>query len=103
MVKDSETIDTILPKFMEFCKDSVIVAHNAGFDTGFIKKNCRDLNLNFDLSIMDTVPLAKFLFPELKKVKLNVVAKHLGISLENHHRAVDDAKATAEILLKCFE
>ena len=52
---------------------------------------------------MDTVPLARFLYPELKKVKLNIVAKHLGISLENHHRAVDDAKATAEILLKCFE
>ena len=103
MVRDSETIDTILPKFMEFCKDSVIVAHNASFDTGFIKKSCRDLDLNFDLSIMDTVPLARFLYPELKKVKLNIVAKHLGISLENHHRAVDDAKATAEILLKCFE
>ena len=88
---------------MEFCKDSVIVAHNAGFDTGFIKKSCRDLDINFDLSIMDTVPLARFLYPELKKVKLNIVAKHLGISLENHHRAVDDAKATAEILLKCFE
>jgi len=103
MVRDSETIDTILPKFMEFCSDSVIVAHNASFDTGFIKKNCRDLEIDFNLSIMDTVPLARFLYPELKKVKLNIVAKHLGISLENHHRAVDDAKATGEILLKCFE
>ncbi len=102
-VKDCEAIDVILPKFMEFCKDSVLVAHNAGFDTGFIKKNCRDLDLKFNASIMDTVALARFLYPELKKVKLNIVAKHLGISLENHHRAVDDAKATAEILLKCFE
>jgi len=103
MVRDAEEIDTILPRFMEFCEGSVMVAHNAGFDTGFIKKNCRDLDINFDLSIMDTVPLARFLYPQLKKVKLNIVAKHLGISLENHHRAIDDAKATAEILLKCFE
>lgn len=103
MVKDAETIENLLPKFMEFCKGCVLVAHNAAFDTGFIKKNCRDLNLKFDSSIVDTVPLARFLYPELKKVKLNIVAKHLGISLENHHRAVDDAKATAEILLKMFE
>lgn len=103
MVKDAETVDTLIPKFMDFCEGCVIVAHNAPFDTGFIKKNCRDLKLEFDLSIMDTVPLVRFLYPELKKVKLNIVAKHLGISLENHHRAVDDAGATAQILLKCFE
>ena len=103
MVKNAETIKGILPKFMEFCKGSVLVAHNAAFDTGFIKKNCRDLDLEFDYSVMDTVPLARFLYPELKKVKLNLVAKHLGISLENHHRAVDDANCTAEILLKFFE
>lgn len=102
MVKDSETIETILPKFLEFCKGSVLVAHNATFDTGFIKNNCRRLNLDYDFTVVDTVPLARFLYPELKKVKLNIVAKHLGISLENHHRAVDDAKATADILLVCF-
>ena len=53
--------------------------------------------------VMDTVPLARYLYPDLKKVKLNLVAKHLGISLENHHRAVDDAKATAEILKFSFK
>ena len=103
MVKDSETIENILPNFLEFCKGSVLVAHNAAFDTGFIKNNCRRLNLDFDFTVVDTVPLARFLYPELKKVKLNIVAKHLGISLENHHRAVDDAKATADILLVCFK
>ncbi|SFC73723.1 PolC-type DNA polymerase III [Clostridium uliginosum] len=103
MVKNEENIQNVLPKFMEFCGECVIVAHNASFDTGFIKKNCRDLGIMFDLPIMDTVTLARFLYPELKKVKLNIVAKYLGISLENHHRAIDDAKATAEILLKSFE
>ena len=103
MVEDAETIDTLLPKFMDFCKGSVLVAHNAGFDTAFIKKNCADLGIEYDFTVLDTVPLARFLYPELKKVKLNIVAKHLGVSLENHHRAVDDAKATAEILVICFK
>lgn len=99
MVKDADPIEVVLPKFMEFIKDSVVVAHNAAFDTGFIKKNCNDLGLEFNSTIVDTVPLARFLYPELKRVKLNLVAKHLGVSLQNHHRAVDDAKATAEIFL----
>lgn len=103
MVKDAKVIEQILPEFMNFCEGSIIVAHNAAFDTAFIKKSCRDLQLEFDFSVLDTVPLARFLYPELKRAKLNVVAKHLGISLENHHRAVDDARCTAEILLKCFE
>ncbi|WMJ82027.1 PolC-type DNA polymerase III [Clostridium sp. MB40-C1] len=103
MVAGAETIEKILPEFIEFIGDSVLVAHNANFDASFIRKNCKDLNIGFNYTVMDTVLLSKFLFPELKKYKLNIVAKHLGISLENHHRAVDDAGATAEILLKCFE
>ncbi|WP_315113293.1 PolC-type DNA polymerase III [Clostridium intestinale] len=103
MVMDAPTIDKVLPEFLAFCKGSVLVAHNAGFDCSFIKTNCNNLSLEFSFSILDTVPLARFLYPDLKRVKLNIIAKHLGISLENHHRAVDDAKATAEILLKCFE
>ena len=99
MVSDAECIETVLPRFMDFIKDTVLVAHNATFDTAFIKKNCDDLNLEFDNTVMDTVPLARFLYPELKRVKLNLVAKHLGVSLDNHHRAVDDAKATAEIFI----
>ncbi|MFX0549072.1 PolC-type DNA polymerase III [Hathewaya histolytica] len=103
MVIDKDDISIVLPKFMNFVGDSVVVAHNATFDTSFIRKNCRDLNMNFNNPIMDTIPLSKFLYPELKRYKLNVVAKHLNISLENHHRAVDDARATGEILIKSFE
>lgn len=103
MVDDKEAIDKILPRFIDFIGDSVVVAHNASFDVSFINKNCKDLKIEFENSVMDTVTLSRFLFPELKRYKLNVIAKHLGISLENHHRAVDDAKATADILLKSFE
>ncbi|MGL5647160.1 MAG: PolC-type DNA polymerase III [Clostridium sp.] len=103
MVEGAKTIEEILPDFLEFCKGNVLVAHNAAFDTSFIKHNCRLQNLKYDFTVLDTVPLSRFLYPELKKVKLNIVAKHLGISLENHHRAVDDAKATCDILLICFK
>lgn len=103
MVKDSKTIDVVLPKFMEFVGNSTMVAHNAPFDISFIKKNLKDLGEGFNNQVMDTVPLARFLYPELKRVKLNTVAKYLGVSLENHHRAVDDAKATADILLISFK
>ncbi|MGT2614528.1 PolC-type DNA polymerase III [Clostridium perfringens] len=103
MVNGQPTIDEVLPKFMEFAGDSVLVAHNAAFDVGFIKKNLMDMGKTLKNPVMDTVPLARYLYPDLKKVKLNLVAKHLGISLENHHRAVDDAKATAEILKFSFK
>ncbi len=103
MVKDCKTIEDVLPRFLDFVGDSVVVAHNAEFDTGFIKSKCRNIGLKFKNGIIDTLPLARFLFPQLKKHKLNVICDHLKISLENHHRAVDDAKATGDILLKCFD
>lgn len=103
MVKDEQLIEDVLPEFMEFVGDATLVAHNAAFDIGFIKKNLRDLGKELPNQVMDTVPLARFLYPELKRVKLNILAKHLGVSLENHHRAVDDAKATADILMVCFK
>ena len=101
MVMDSPAIDVILPQFLEFIGDGVLVAHNAGFDVGFIEQNCRNLGLNDHF--VDTVALARVLLPTLSKYKLNVVAKALNISLENHHRAVDDAGATAEIFVKFVE
>lgn len=100
MVMDSPEIDVILPQFLEFCKDCVLVAHNASFDTGFIKNKAEKLGLACDFTIVDTVGMARILLPGLSKYKLNVVAKELGVSLENHHRAVDDAGATAEIYVK---
>ena len=100
MVKGAPTIEEVLPKFLEFCEDTVLVAHNAGFDTGFIKYFARQQGLVVNQTILDTVELSRTLFPELKRYKLNLIAKHLGITLDNHHRAVDDAEATAEIFIK---
>jgi len=100
MVMDAETIDEILPRFLEFIGDSVLVAHNAGFDVGFLSQSCRNQDIVPDFTYLDTVALARILLPTLSKYKLDAVAKQLGISLENHHRAVDDAGCTAEIFLK---
>ncbi|RDY26735.1 PolC-type DNA polymerase III [Romboutsia weinsteinii] len=103
LVRDKPTIEEILPKFMEFIGDSVLVAHNAEFDTGFISQKCREQGLEYNNSAVDTLTLARVLLPNLKRHRLNVVAKALGIPLLNHHRAVDDAEATAKIFLKFLE
>ncbi|MBE5935983.1 MAG: PolC-type DNA polymerase III [Lachnospiraceae bacterium] len=98
-VANAETIDVILPQFLEFCRDAVLVAHNASFDVGFISKKAEILGLETEFTVIDTVALARVLLPHLNKFKLDIVAKDLGISLENHHRAVDDATATADIFI----
>ncbi|HBA63006.1 MAG TPA: PolC-type DNA polymerase III, partial [Lachnospiraceae bacterium] len=79
------------------------VAHNAGFDVGFIEQNCRYQDITPEFTSVDTVGLARVLLPTLSKYKLDVVAKALNVSLENHHRAVDDAGATAEIFVRFVE
>ena len=103
MVMEYPNIEVILPQFLEFAKDAVLVAHNASFDVGFIEQNCRYQDIEPKFISVDTVALARVLLPTLSKYKLNIVAKALGISLENHHRAVDDAGATAEIFVKFVE
>lgn len=100
MVINEPDIVSVLPKFLEFCEGCSLVAHNASFDTGFIEYNARQLGLPFNFTIIDTVGLARALLSNLSHYKLDQVAKELGVSLENHHRAVDDAECTAEIYLK---
>ena len=100
MVMDAPDIETVLPQFLEFIGDAVLVAHNASFDVGFIEQNCRYQDIVPNFTSVDTVAMARILLPTLSKFKLNVVANALHISLENHHRAVDDAGATAEIFVK---
>ncbi|MDE6981242.1 MAG: PHP domain-containing protein, partial [Lachnospiraceae bacterium] len=103
MVIHEEPVEQVLPRFMEFCGDAVMVAHNADFDMSFIKHNCRELGIEKDFTVLDTVALARMLLPGLNRFKLDTVAKALGISLQNHHRAVDDAGCTAEIFVKFIQ
>ena len=100
MVADAPGIEEVLPEFLRFCGGCGVVAHNASFDTGFIRENARRLGEKWNPTILDTVSLAHLLLPRLNRFKLDTVAKELGVSLENHHRAVDDAACTAEIFVK---
>ena len=100
MVMDAPKIDVVLPQFLEFCKDTILVAHNANFDMSFIMENCDKMQIPHDFTYVDTVGIARVLLPGQAKHTLDAVAKTLGVSLENHHRAVDDAEATAEIFVK---
>lgn len=103
MVLDAPTIEKILPEFLKFCEGAVMVAHNASFDMSFIEENCRRQGLAREFTSVDTVELARFLLPHLHNAKLDTVAKALNVSLENHHRAVDDAGCTAEIFVKFLD
>lgn len=100
MVMGASVIGEILPRFLDFCEGCVLVAHNAGFDMSFIMENCRRLGYSQEFTYVDTVPVSRMLLPNQSKHTLDAVAKTLGISLENHHRAVDDAECTAEIFVK---
>ena len=97
MVKDAPTIEEILPKVLEFVGDSILVAHNADFDIGFLKHNCSELGLKLDNTYIDTLRLAKALFPEYKKYKLGIIAENLGIKVEVAHRALDDVDTTVKV------
>jgi len=102
-VKDAPTEEKVIRDFMAFAGDAVLVAHNANFDMGFLRSCLGRMNKESENTVLDTLQLTRMLLPQLKSHKLNIVAKHFKVSLENHHRAVDDSKATGEILLKCFE
>ena len=103
MVLDAPVIEKVLPEFMQFCEGCIMVAHNAGFDMSFIEANCRRQDLACDKTALDTVAMARVLLPNLNRFKLDTVAKALGVPLENHHRAVDDAACTANIFVKFLE
>ena len=98
MVKDSPKIEELFPKVLEFIKGSVLVAHNATFDIGFLKNVAKELGYEFDFTYVDTLPLSRKIYPELKKHKLGKIAEHLGIKVEVAHRALDDVDTTVKVL-----
>ncbi len=103
MVTDAPLIEEVLPRFLEFCRGAILVAHNAGFDMSFMLENARRQGLPMEHPYIDTVGIARVLLPNQAKHTLDAVAKTLNISLENHHRAVDDAECTAWIFVKLIQ
>ncbi len=100
MVIGAETIESVLPQFLAFSEGCMLVAHNAEFDMSFIRENCDRQGIEHDFTYVDTMNLSRVMLPAQSKHTLDAVAKTLGVSLLNHHRAVDDAEATAEIFVK---
>lgn len=99
MVKDAPDLEPKLREFIDFIGDDVLVAHNARFDIGFIQANCKALGMpEVKNPVLDTLELARFIHPSLKNHRLNTLADKYKISLENHHRAVDDSLALGGIL-----
>ncbi|MFP4017402.1 MAG: PolC-type DNA polymerase III, partial [Halanaerobiales bacterium] len=104
MVADAPKLVEIIDEFIEFVDDSVLVAHNAVFDYGFLKGALKKADRPYIKNpVLDTLGLSRAIYPDLKNHKLNTICKHLNVDLENHHRAVDDAKATADILINMLD
>lgn len=103
MVKDAPKIYEVLPEFLEFTKGCTLVAHNAKFDVSFIKYFADEQKLEFNPSVIDTLTIARELYPTLDNHKLGTIAENLGVSLEGAHRAINDTRATAKVMLVMFE
>ena len=103
MVADAPELSEAIPAFFAFAEDLPLVAHNAGFDTGFLKAACDRLGLTYGYTSIDTVEMSRILFPEMKKHKLNVLAKELKVGPFEHHRASEDAGVLAKIFIKLLD
>lgn len=106
MVKDAKYIEEVIKEFAEFSSDMVLIGHNLGFDYSFLKTNAVNCGINFEKMGIDTLKLARLYLGDLESRKLDYLCSYFGISDENHHRALNDAKATMElykILCEKFE
>ncbi len=103
MLRDAPDIDEVLPRFLEFCGDRPLAAHNADFDVSFVLAACEKLNIAYEPTYLDTLIMAQNLMPNLKNHKLNIVADALSLPEFQHHRAVDDGRTVAYMLRRFFE
>lgn len=104
MLDNAPTIEDVLPKFLEFTKDAVMVAHNSAFDMGFIRRDAKKyMGIDYKPPIIDTLQMARDLYPDLKGYNLDRLNKTFKLSLENHHRAIDDAQSTAKLFIMFLE
>lgn len=100
MLVNEPLIQDVLPKFYKFIENSIMVAHNANFDMAFLRNNFKKIGIDFEKPYIDTLELSRIFHPNVRSHSLGKVAKRLGVSLENAHRAVDDARATGEVFIR---
>lgn len=105
MISGSPPITEVLKNFLHFLGDSVLVAHNIGFDYRFLNSELLRNNMNSleGKLLVDTLEVAKKALPSLSRYSLEVITSYLGINVDIHHRALDDAMACKEVLYKCCE
>ncbi len=103
MVSGAPKIKEALRSFLDFCGDRLLIAHNAGFDTGFIRVAADECGYAFENSYLDTVSMSRYVNPELKKHKLDSLATYFDLGDFNHHRASDDAEMLALIFFKMLD
>jgi len=103
MVKDAPKIEEVLPKMIEFIGDSVVVTHNTDFDVAYLKHNYEVNGFLFENTYLDTLRLAKAMYPEFSRYKLGFIADKLGIVVEVAHRALDDVKTLVQVFNKMTE
>ncbi len=103
MVEGEPSIAIVLPEFIDFAGDDLLLGHNVRFDYSFLKQNAMDLNLEFAKSGMDTLRIARAKCPDLQSRSLDFLCEHYGINDENHHRAFNDAKVTSELYLMFYD
>lgn len=100
MVQDAPLEEEALKQFLAFAKEYVLVAHNANFDMGFLSEAAKRHAIPFEKTYLDTLSLARNLYPDLANHRLDTLAKHADIEEFHHHRAIDDAKTLALIFAK---
>ncbi len=101
MVKDAPDVEEVVKDYYDWIGDSILVAHNASFDMGFLYEAYKQAGLpSITYPVIDTLELARFLHPEMGNHRLNTLAKKYNIELTQHHRAIYDAEATGHLFLK---
>lgn len=102
-VESAYTIEKVLPDFYKFTRRAILVGQNVSFDYGFLNYYGKKCGYNFEAPMEDTWQLAMQNIKGMKNYKLKTICARLGVSLENAHRAVHDATATAECFIKLYE
>ncbi|MBO1003771.1 PolC-type DNA polymerase III [Pseudogracilibacillus auburnensis] len=104
MLVGAPEVDDVLRRFYDWVGDSVLVAHNATFDIGFLNQGYAKIGIKkIDTPVIDTLELARFLLPDLGNHRLNTLCKHMNVELTQHHRAIYDAEATGFLFWKLVE
>lgn len=103
MVAGAPTVGEVMPALAEFCRGHVVCAHNASFDIGFLRIDAEKAGVELPETVLDTLPLARAVLKDLKRHKLDIVCKRLGVKLDTHHRALFDTRATAHMMIQLLE